>query len=26
VRLSLVHYGNQDDVNRILQALERALG
>ncbi|MCP4925834.1 MAG: aminotransferase class V-fold PLP-dependent enzyme [Gammaproteobacteria bacterium] len=25
VRLSLVHYSNQDDVNRILQALEQAL-
>jgi selenocysteine lyase/cysteine desulfurase len=26
VRLSLVHYGNQDDVNRILQALDSTLG
>jgi cysteine desulfurase family protein (TIGR01976 family) len=26
VRLSLVHYGNQQDVERILDALERALG
>jgi len=26
VRLSLVHYGNQNDVNRILQALDSALG
>ncbi|MDH3759407.1 MAG: aminotransferase class V-fold PLP-dependent enzyme [Gammaproteobacteria bacterium] len=26
VRLSLVHYGNRDDVKRILQALEQALG
>ncbi len=25
VRLSLVHYGNQDEVNRILQALDAAL-
>ena len=26
VRLSLVHYGSQDDVNRILRALDSALG
>jgi len=26
VRLSLVHYGSQDDVDRILQALDSALG
>ena len=26
VRLSLVHYGNLDDVDRILRALDSALG